>query len=311
MKTYSVPTHRTCAIKLVRKVFLLLRFSNSCIHQWSTSATEQNPGTADAVPSSENAEKALCILFFSISIQFTMEELSISVESLNLELPANAPVVQCENSEKPAESALKGKDDLTESATKRTLAKTAVYYHPACSLHRIPDHPEQPLRVDRILSALRETWPVDLTFRESKPVTKEHILLFHTPALLSRFQKLAENALMMYQKKKTVSYLPIDMDTTVMWQTRAAAFHAAGSVICALDHMYAPNSDVNKIDTAFCCVRPPGHHAERDKAGGFCFFNNVGIGARYAQRKHGVGKVAILDPDVHHGNGMFLLFLLQ
>lgn len=187
--------------------------------------------------------------------------------------------------------------------TPASLAKTAVYFHPTCSLHRIPDHPEQHSRVDQILAILRRTWPKELKFRESELVTKEQILLFHSPALLARFQRLAENALLTYQKKKTVVYLPIDQDTTVMWQTRAAAFHAAGAVICALDHMYAPDTDARKIDTAFCCVRPPGHHAERDKAGGFCFFNNVAIGARYAQLTHKVGKVAILDPDVHHGNG--------
>ena len=59
--------------------------------------------------------------------------------------------------------------------------------------------------------------------------------------------------------------------------------------------------------SAFCCVRPPGHHAERNRACGFCFLNNVGIASRYAQEKYGVKKVAVLDFDVHHGNGKFVL----
>lgn len=166
----------------------------------------------------------------------------------------------------------------------------AVFYHPICSQHRIPDHPECYQRVDSILAALRQKWDNTLTYVESKPVTKDQILLFHTPELLKRFSKLAENVLLTYTKKKSVIYANIDSDTAVMWQTRPAAFYAAGSVICALDSMYAPLNSSTRIDTAFCCVRPPGHHAERDKSGGFCFFNNVAIGARYAQRTHGVER---------------------
>ena len=186
--------------------------------------------------------------------------------------------------------------------------KMSVYFHPTCSKHNIPDHPEHYSRVDGILATLKKTWPTDLTFRESKMVTKDQILAFHTPALLGRFLKLADKALQSYEKNKKVEYLNIDMDTTVMWRTKAAVLHSAGSVISALDHMYAAPTDVNKIDTAFCCVRPPGHHAERDKSGGFCFINNVAIGAKHAQKMHGVERVAILDYDVHHGNGTYLLW---
>jgi hypothetical protein len=191
------------------------------------------------------------------------------------------------------------------AASEKKDVKMAVYYHPVCSQHRIPDHPEHHSRVDSILAILRKTWQKEIQFRESRLATDEHILLFHTPDLLKRFHKLADKALAAYQQKKTVAYVPIDSDTTVMWQTRPAAFYAAGSVICALDSMYASENSDSKIDTAFCCVRPPGHHAERDKSGGFCFLNNVAIGARYAQRTHGVERVAVLDFDVHHGNGEY------
>jgi hypothetical protein len=199
------------------------------------------------------------------------------------------------------------KDDQVLSRSrlpyKSTQTNMAVYFHPMCSQHRIPDHPEHYSRVDSILAVLRSTWKDVLHFRESLSVTEDQIMLFHTPGLLKRFRKLADACLQDYQQNKHVSYKPIDMDTTVMWQTRPAAFYAAGAVVCAVDSMYAPPDDASRIDTAFCCVRPPGHHAERDKAGGFCFFNSVAIGARYAQKSYGVERVAVLDFDVHHGNG--------
>lgn len=207
----------------------------------------------------------------------------------------------------PTADATVTNDDLNTvgSAIELKETKMAVFYHPMCSKHHIPDHPEHYSRVDGILATLRKTWPDKLSFRESKMVTKDQILLFHTPELWKRFMKLADNATLTYEKKKTVAYLNIDCDTTVMWRTKTAVLHSAGSVISALDGMYAPATDDNKIDTAFCCVRPPGHHAERDKSGGFCFINNVAIGARYAQKTYGVQKVAILDYDVHHGNGKY------
>ena len=197
------------------------------------------------------------------------------------------------------------KSNLNNSQTAIENVNMAVYFHPVCSLHKIPNHPEQPNRVDSILAILRETWPTELKYRKSPIVTRDQILLFHTPKMLERFEKLATSALRTHETNNTTAYLPIDQDTTVMWQTRAAAYHSAGAVISALDHMYAPQHDANRIDTAFCCVRPPGHHAERDLAGGFCFFNNVAIGAKYAQKAYGVRKVAVVDFDVHHGNGRF------
>ena len=208
----------------------------------------------------------------------------------------------------PADSAreLSEQEQLTTAATPdadTSTTKMAVYFHPMCSQHRIPDHPEHHSRVDGILTTLKETWGSKLLFREARQVTEDQILNFHTPALLARFRKLADKALKAYQAKKPV-YLSIDCDTTVMWNTRPAAFYAAGSVISALNSMYLPSTEQNYIDTAFCCVRPPGHHAERDKSCGFCFFNNVAIGARHAQKMHGVERVAVLDFDVHHGNGI-------
>ena len=193
--------------------------------------------------------------------------------------------------------------------------RTAVYWHGACYEHKIPNHPEQPRRIEAILSSLRkEIVDPNLSFRDSKPATDEHILHFHTREHLEKFKLLHAKTMDDFRRKRKVTYRDIDGDTKIMWQTKDAAYCAVGAVINALDDMYAPSSDVTtgtapgsacpeNVDTAFCGVRPPGHHAERNKMCGFCFFNNVAIGARYAQKKYGVKRVAVLDFDVHHGNG--------
>lgn len=95
----------------------------------------------------------------------------------------------------------------------------------------------------------------------------------------------------------------MDADTIGCSATYAAACRAAGSVLTALDAVAA-----GRAANAFCAVRPPGHHAERDHAMGFCFFNHVAVGARYAQRSLGLTRIAILDWDLHHGNGTQHLF---
>ena len=234
--------------------------------------------------------------FYFTKVRMSDFEVEAQLASLSINDKPN-------NESKPTNVVAKESTENTSQTSKTPATKMAVYYHPSCSLHRIPDHPECHSRVDGIMATLRKNMSDRLIFKEAKRVTEKEILLFHTPGLIQRFQKLADKAIQSYQKKKTVDYLSIDMDTTVMWQTRPAAFYAAGSVISALDSMYADIDSSERIDTAFCCVRPPGHHAERNTAGGFCFLNNVGIGARYAQKTYGVERVAILDFDVHHGNG--------
>ena len=90
----------------------------------------------------------------------------------------------------------------------------------------------------------------------------------------------------------------IDEDTCIMAGTGEAALRAAGAVCAAVDAV-----SCRELRAAFCVVRPPGHHAERSKALGFCFFNNVAVGVEHARRLHGIRRVAIVDFDVHHGNG--------
>jgi acetoin utilization deacetylase AcuC-like enzyme len=177
------------------------------------------------------------------------------------------------------------------------MRKMAIYWHPACFDHYIADHPEQPRRVSSILDALRKEMPTLVDFREAFLAGDDDILMFHSPRLLEKFKLLANKA------EATRTRQHIDGDTGVMENTREAAYRAIGSILMAIDHLFLPSDDALKIDTAFCCVRPPGHHAEPNRACGFCFFGNAAIGAKYAQSKYGVKKVAVLDFDVHHGNG--------
>ena len=188
-----------------------------------------------------------------------------------------------------------------EKKRKRLDPSIAFYWHPDCERHCMsPSHPEQPARVTAILEQLREEYHSD-HFRIAPKVTDEQILLFHTNKHLETFKRFcnaAENG-----KEMRKRFIPYDSDTVVMPNTRDAAYRAAGAVIAAVDAIYLPDDDSRKVRTAFCPVRPPGHHAEPNKVCGFCFLANAGIAARYAQTKYNVEKVAVLDFDVHHGNG--------
>jgi acetoin utilization deacetylase AcuC-like enzyme len=95
----------------------------------------------------------------------------------------------------------------------------------------------------------------------------------------------------------------LDPDTIVSPDSLAAAYRAAGAVVAAVDLIAA-----GEMDSAFCAVRPPGHHAESNRAMGFCLFNNIAVGAAHALEVHGLGKVAVLDFDVHQGNGTEEIF---
>lgn len=198
---------------------------------------------------------------------------------------------------------LKDSEGYEEAAT--PSAKLAIYWHPACYEHNIPNHPEQPDRVAEILTALHATFP-DECFRLAPQATEEQLLLFHKKSHYVNFMLRADKA----QKSKDagkISYFEYDGDTSVMWATRAAAFHAAGAVVASVDAIFAAEDASNKAHTAFAATRPPGHHAERNTVMGFCFFNNAAIGAKYAQsqygKSHGIARVAVMDFDVHHGNG--------
>ncbi|MER3522748.1 MAG: histone deacetylase [Ignavibacteria bacterium] len=161
--------------------------------------------------------------------------------------------------------------------------------------HRTPQgHPERPERLRRLVAFLQESglWQ-KLTHLQPCPASEEQLLAVHTLDHIRSLKEICANG---------EGWLD-EGDTYAVRESYEAAFLASGAVVTAIDAVMWKN-----VDAAFCAVRPPGHHAERDRAMGFCLFNNVAVGARHAQRAHGVERVAILDWDVHHGNGTQHIF---
>lgn len=166
---------------------------------------------------------------------------------------------------------------------------TLLYTHPACLEHDTGfGHPEAPARLSAILQALRGPSFAALDWREAPPATLDQVHRIHPP-----FQ--VEQILACVPQQ---GYAAIDGDTVLSPHSGAAALRAAGAVCAAVDAVLS-----GEADNAFCAVRPPGHHAEPAQAMGFCLFNNIAIGAAQARQAHGLERVAILDFDVHHGNG--------
>jgi acetoin utilization deacetylase AcuC-like enzyme len=177
--------------------------------------------------------------------------------------------------------------------------KTGYFTHPDCRKHEMgPGHPECPERLDAIEDRLLITGVGDaLERREGPQASLRDIELahdrMHVAALRGVGDQLADDI-----AAGGSAYARIDPDTAMNPHTWNAALRAAGAVLAATDAVIA-----GELENAFCAVRPPGHHACRDHAMGFCFFNNIAIGARYALERHGLKRVAVIDFDVHHGNG--------
>ncbi len=167
---------------------------------------------------------------------------------------------------------------------------TGYISHPDFFKHEMGSyHPESPQRLDAIDDQLILSRIDDfLTHIEAPLATEEQIQLVHDHALI---QYLKEHS-------PKNGYFEIDGDTSMNPHTYQAALRAVGACIAAVDAIMQ-----GKINNAFCAVRPPGHHAEPSQAKGFCFFNNIAIAAKYALEHYGLQKVAIIDFDVHHGNG--------
>ena len=174
------------------------------------------------------------------------------------------------------------------------MTKTGFVYHPIYLEHLTGSwHPERPERLTAILQALENSGLKDaLVNLTPSPCPREYILSVHTERLFDMIRNLCGPDIQ-----------HIDADTAVSEKSLEAALLAAGAGIAAADAIIA-----GEIDNAFCAVRPPGHHAESDRAMGFCLFNNIAIAARYVQRVHGIEKVLIIDWDVHHGNGTQEIF---
>jgi acetoin utilization deacetylase AcuC-like enzyme len=166
----------------------------------------------------------------------------------------------------------------------------ALISHPACFAHNTgPGHPERPERLKVVLDALDERAFPSLDRRDAPRADKEVLLAVHDAAHVS-----AVLALDLGEDQLSA----LDADTIVSAGSREAALRAAGGAILGVDLVMQ-----GKIEAAFVAVRPPGHHATPDRAMGFCLFNNVAIAAQHARRAYGLERVAVVDFDVHHGNG--------
>ena len=171
--------------------------------------------------------------------------------------------------------------------------KTGFVYHPDYLRHDTGrGHPERPDRMRACLQTLQgsDFW-ANLVQIEPTPATIDQICGAHTRAYVDRVKEHCEQG------------IPLDYDTPVSTASFDIALLSTGGVLSAADAVMA-----GTVQNTFALVRPPGHHATPDRSMGFCLFNNVAVAARYLQREHGIGKVAIVDWDVHHGNGTQYIF---
>lgn len=170
------------------------------------------------------------------------------------------------------------------------MGKTGLVYDPRYLEHDMGmGHPESPNRLRAIMQQLEQRGTMaQLTRIEPRMAEDEWITLVHTAAYLASLKQHAPAS----------GRVSLDPDTSMSPGSLTAAYLAAGGALAAVDAMMT-----KQVDHVFCAVRPPGHHAEANRAMGFCLLNNVAIAARYAQKKHGLSRVLIVDWDVHHGNG--------
>ncbi|MGQ0531982.1 MAG: histone deacetylase family protein [Caulobacteraceae bacterium] len=163
-----------------------------------------------------------------------------------------------------------------------------LFTHTSMLRHEPPGgHPEHPGRLQAVLDALEE---LSLERREAPNADREAIARVHPVAYIDALEPAFEEAL--------TARVQLDPDTYISSGSREAIYRAAGACVAAVDAVLNDEDDI-----AFCAVRPPGHHAEPIAPMGFCIFNNVAIAAKHALEAHGLSKVAVVDFDVHHGNG--------
>lgn len=167
-----------------------------------------------------------------------------------------------------------------------------VYSHPACVAHDPgPGHPECPDRLIAVAESLRAALPA-LQWTEAPQALRSQLQRVHSPELIS-----------LVLDEPVHGLRRLDADTAMSEQSAEAALRACGAGVAGVDAVIA--GDVSRV---FCAVRPPGHHASADIAMGFCLFNAVAVAAAHALEQHGLTRVAIVDFDVHHGNGTQAIF---
>ena len=167
---------------------------------------------------------------------------------------------------------------------------TRLYEHDIFLEHRTPEgHPERADRLRSLAIALQHPNFEKLDRKQAPQADEDTVLLAHPESYLRA---------VMREIPEEDTIRQIEADTYVGPKSLQAALTGIGGAMAAVDDVLT-----GKVDNAFVAARPPGHHAEKDKYMGFCLFNNVAIAARHAQRKYGLERVAIVDWDVHHGNG--------
>jgi len=174
-------------------------------------------------------------------------------------------------------------------------APVVVFHDPATLAHEpSPDHPESPKRMAAVMPVVAELERLGrVSIGSTRAAQDDDLLLVHSPSYLATVKKeIAERRRMLSTG-----------DTELSVGSLKAAMAASGAVQAAVDGVMR-----GPVRRAFCAIRPPGHHASRDRGMGFCLFNNVAIGVRHAQKTHGVERVLVADWDVHHGNGTQAVF---
>ncbi|HSV92407.1 MAG TPA: histone deacetylase [Desulfobacterales bacterium] len=175
------------------------------------------------------------------------------------------------------------------------MKRTGFLYDERYLLHQTgPYHPEVPGRLLAIREGIEQAGLLEhLIPVKALPAALEWIHLVHTPEYVRRFEATCRDG------KQTLD----SPDNQLCAETYAVALLAVGGILEACREIM-----LGRMDNAFCAVRPPGHHAEVSRAMGFCYFNNVAVAARFLQKQFGVGRVGIVDFDVHHGNGTQHIF---
>ena len=169
------------------------------------------------------------------------------------------------------------------------MKKTALYYSTIFLEHLVPEgHPENNNRIKFIIKKIQESNFKNLKFKKAKPANHDILKLGHTESYINWLTQL----------KPEKEIIKIDQDTFMSPKTLEAAKIGVGCLIDAIDSVLE-----KRYENAFCLIRPPGHHAEREKAMGFCFFSTIGIGVKYLKKIKKISKIAVVDFDVHHGNG--------
>lgn len=168
--------------------------------------------------------------------------------------------------------------------------RTYIYHHPDFLHHDTgPGHPESATRLQALLTRLRDPEYSDLRWELAPRALPSQIAAVHDPDYIKTLAaKIPDTGRTEFEPSGTV----------ISARSESAIWRAPGAVCAAADAVA-----VGQAGNAFCAVRPPGHHAKKAQTSGFCFFNNVAVGVRHLQKTHGLRKVAVIDFDVHHGNG--------